>query len=424
MERFDSTFGRHGDAGASAGTAPAHDRLGSASGSRPAKLWMVDDVPGIDDRLQRWLDDAIESARSVSQPGTAWAARIDAPLRLVARRMTSIDAQRTIAPDGRHVVFINAGFVLFIYNFMRIIGAQMSFSDAPSHGAPPSREEAARRVSELLDWCTGPLELPRIRTFPITRDQMRNASDLASAAEYFIVAHELGHELAGHQPVGAQEVVIDDEHLMGMRLSWEQELEADAIALVLHIASARRAGSDLNPQIYTGLELLFHALSLIEAFGAAGLSESHPPSAMRRQTLRAELERLHPDYRQYLEYAEAAEQRLDAWRPLIEDGARARQSAVAARFDRLLRLPPGPEVTAELDSLMQEYPTATIARVRSEIEAFFAGSGGDQRLSRNRGRVLGYVVLGGHPALQQALGVDALLEQRWGSHLAEQAVES
>jgi hypothetical protein len=112
------------------------------------------------------------------------------------------------------------------------------------------------------------------------------------AMEMFILAHEFGHASLGHLEGNTRAAIVHDG-FNELPMSWQQEYEADQFGLFLTLATLNRRG--LEPSLtYAGIEAFFLGLELIEktlcqlngvVYDDQG-SESHPPAAQRRKSMR------------------------------------------------------------------------------------------------------------------------------------------
>lgn len=118
---------------------------------------------------------------------------------------------------------------------------------------------------------------------------------LRQGFEYFVIAHEFGHLIAGHLDTKEKK----DYNIAGntteeIVTNWNQEFEADLIGTNILINVMRRRGFDMSLS-YWGIEVFFGCLDVVEktlsvlrtgATGEQSLSETHPPTLMRRQRIR------------------------------------------------------------------------------------------------------------------------------------------
>lgn len=125
------------------------------------------------------------------------------------------------------------------------------------------------------------------------------ADKLRESMEVFVLGHEYGHVIAGHLGEGKTvRAAIGDAHFDEEISSWQQELEADGLGLALSVRAMRNEGLDVALS-YWGADLFMTALDAVErALGVmrdgrepsanelAQRASSHPPPALRRESLR------------------------------------------------------------------------------------------------------------------------------------------
>jgi hypothetical protein len=126
--------------------------------------------------------------------------------------------------------------------------------------------------------------------YPITEDQADQANDIASQAEVFIFAHELGHILTSSESLAAER-------------PGEEEYEADRIALELVLGCRHQplfiptvkkvyAGAVFAVRVWAGLERLGYQFT-----------GTHPPPSKRLKALREHAVRLFGGRATYLRNA-------------------------------------------------------------------------------------------------------------------------
>jgi hypothetical protein len=120
------------------------------------------------------------------------------------------------------------------------------------------------------------------------------ASSLRSSMELFVLGHEYGHLLAGHlDDRNTCAAMLPDVDAKEIATSWKQELEADAIGLELMLCAQMKKGWDLALSFW-GADFFFGCIDVVErAVGILrdgkeemSLSPTHPPTALRRKTIR------------------------------------------------------------------------------------------------------------------------------------------
>jgi hypothetical protein len=118
--------------------------------------------------------------------------------------------------------------------------------------------------------------------------------NLINSLELFIVGHEYGHIISGHLENSTTEMLkVNNIDIEGIKLNWENEYEADAIGIKLMLEATKLIGQ--LPFCYVGADLFFTFLDVHEralALFSTGEecksigSDSHPPTAMRREKIK------------------------------------------------------------------------------------------------------------------------------------------
>lgn len=109
------------------------------------------------------------------------------------------------------------------------------------------------------------------------------ARALTTEAVAFVLAHELGHVMAGHRPGDASPRWLDPSQLGVLTLPAAEELEADAVAVQLLLGDLR--GSRVDQGVVdlrlTAMRLVFEALSAVELCYLVPPSSRHLPAGRR-----------------------------------------------------------------------------------------------------------------------------------------------
>lgn len=138
------------------------------------------------------------------------------------------------------------------------------------------------------------LATKHLRLVEVMRDSM----------EYFIFAHEFGHCAAGHlagAPRQQLHMTSGEGGEFGMLRpdSWEKELEADCLGLILglNVMQSQGFGPSLSyagiELVFTGIDLMQRTLSILEhGEERERLLDTHPPALHRRDAIRQYTERL------------------------------------------------------------------------------------------------------------------------------------
>jgi hypothetical protein len=120
-------------------------------------------------------------------------------------------------------------------------------------------------------------------------------SMLSRSLQYFVLGHEYAHILVGHlDSVAPQRGVLPVVEAEAMAYSWQQELDADWLGMVLSINAGAEHGEMDVFAGFAGIGLFFDALEVMDQAVAllqtgdenARQLGSHPPAALRRRRLR------------------------------------------------------------------------------------------------------------------------------------------
>jgi hypothetical protein len=127
---------------------------------------------------------------------------------------------------------------------------------------------------------------------------MRLADPLRHSMELFVVGHELAHVALGHLDGNAvPRAVADTVQADEVETSWQQEVAADSLAVMMTIHAMLDDGHDLSMSFW-GADLFFGCIDVVERAvylltngvdPGQQTSKTHPPAAMRRELIRATL---------------------------------------------------------------------------------------------------------------------------------------
>lgn len=219
---------------------------------------------------------------------------------LVAELNTgSVNACAIKAPNGGWLIALNRGLLSFFYGVTRALSTHMRVEGEPADIQPGSR--AGVHMAVTYDWyvATG---LAVGSEFAVTPLQLNLASQLATAAETFVLAHEIAHHYLGHVQVARLKTLRLGQHEVDvMETRREHEHEADIVGLRL-VLEASRDGGELDPPIaYAGAELALRSLQVLDEYRGIPVPTTHPTSAERVRILREALQaNVTPDEFSYL----------------------------------------------------------------------------------------------------------------------------
>jgi hypothetical protein len=212
---------------------------------------------------------------------------------------------RTIPPAGvqavtvwvapRHAVAVNRGLALFLYRLARAFTAHVIVRGPEDPPAPPE-SDAAGNIATLLDWMASPVRAPLVEDWPVGPREQRTAENYTTAAERFVLAHEIAHIL--HRHLIADSAKVDVARMSPLELDTrpvDQEITADVTATYLTVESM--ANDEIDPRAgVVGMHFFFQALGLAERLGAVVVDDAHPPAGERLDVCDAAiLERYGPD---------------------------------------------------------------------------------------------------------------------------------
>lgn len=121
------------------------------------------------------------------------------------------------------------------------------------------------------------------------------ASMLTNSLEYFVLGHEYAHVLLGHlDTTAASKGVLSATEAEALAYSWQQELDADGLGMILSINTCIEHGVGDISDGFSGVGLFFDALDVMDRAVAllqtgdenARQLGSHPPSDLRKRRLR------------------------------------------------------------------------------------------------------------------------------------------
>ena len=187
---------------------------------------------------------------------------------------------KTVRLDGpAYAIVFNTGLQQFLYRVTRVLSTRFhpQGSDAASQGL--SFEDSCRILTDVFFWFreTGRAFGP---DYPVTKQQVIIASMLATAAERFFLAHELGHVL---NDLGAVASKVPSEQ---REAAWADEANADQFALFVVISAGNRESPTIPLEIcYAGAEIALSTFSGLEMLGVE-FEDTHPPAQERLNAVR------------------------------------------------------------------------------------------------------------------------------------------
>lgn len=201
------------------------------------------------------------------------------------------------------LLLINEGLMYFAHQSMEVFGLATTIAASGKNVGPlMSRDVAIDQLADVVYSYLWHGSSASARHLPMTGGLRGSYVDhLARNVYRFVVAHEYGHAYARHlAPANAIRLSLPSGELDVITKSWEQEFEADLVAMRLMIPpSARKVGRN-SPGAFLQLVMalvgplaFFQLDTLLEAvkkavYGRAdpAVPATHPPSAMRSARVR------------------------------------------------------------------------------------------------------------------------------------------
>jgi len=222
-----------------------------------------------------------------------------------------MNAQACRVPAG-HLLLINSGLMMFIYQAAKIISFSMRFTDYDSQGNLVEMEELGTPQYSMVEIEAAFAEV--VLSYVLRRDTRWAKQYPAQggpralmmwmtvhAAEFFVVAHELAHVVLGHleSPNALHdETRLDSGWARWIEKSLGQEFEADSVAVRLLITNLGLRINDplaaIRPTVVMSGPMLFFALDELVTRVRRALDEpasttpmsTHPSSPERSAALR------------------------------------------------------------------------------------------------------------------------------------------
>jgi hypothetical protein len=177
-------------------------------------------------------------------------------------------------------ILFNSGLRDFVYRVARAFSTRAQPKTLVGTQATVPIEETARVVAEIF-WWFSETGMPFGPEYQIQPHQILFAHRLATAAEMFLLAHELSHAVS---MITAGESSTEP----GLSAAQVDEFMADGegITIVLANIISGTNPSSMGPEwAYAGAEFALQIYAALEALGVE-FAESHPPAAERLSFLR------------------------------------------------------------------------------------------------------------------------------------------
>jgi len=280
-----------------------------------------------------------------------------------------------IAP--RHVVAVNRGLALFLYRLARAF-SPLVITRGPGDPPAPPESQAVGIIATLLDWMASPVRAPIVEDWPVGPRETRTAENFTTAAERFVVAHEIAHIQLGHLIADAAAVDLADSSPLELDTRpVSQEIQADVIGACLAIESMQNDGIDPRAAV-TGIHFFLQALQLGEMLGAIHVDEAHPPAEERLKLCDDAIDQRYGSHAPLLRtWAKSTDELLGRLAAAALQERDQRRAAVAARMDEMLRTTTwrmgrregkrDMALLKEAQSLMSQSPSAVVEALAANL---------------------------------------------------------
>ncbi|SFW71004.1 hypothetical protein [Amycolatopsis australiensis] len=333
-----------------------------------------------DDPVARVIQQIVDGVLSyvdleMSDPAVAELMRSD---RIAVRTIPPASIQAlTVWIEPRHVVAFNRGLGLFLYRLARAFAGNYIVRGPGDPPAPPE-SDAISIIATLLDWMASPVRAPLLQDWEVGPREIKTAENFTTAAERFVMCHELAHIMYGHLIADSSAFTTDSVSLADLDTRpLRQETEADVAGAVLAIDSMPHIGIDPRAAAH-GIYFFFWALDLAERVGAVLTDGSHLAAAERLEVCRFGIGQWYGE-----------ESATTLFKPVDETGEllsrlgeaafelqRGRRFLVASRMDELFAKTSWPEwpqqeqmseLRREVMDMMLEAPSAVVDALAANL---------------------------------------------------------
>jgi hypothetical protein len=338
--------------------------------------------PSDDLRLDERLDE-LTAAIVVAIESPEMKAKLRAPKLKVIKGPHALNNYCVPNRDGTNIILIGGLVYPFFLHYTRAAAAYVLPSTPDGPRPSPFWPEARSAVATTLDWISSPSSAPVFPHFELAPHQALVAKDFAHFAFRFALCHEMAHVALEHVDAGPTALgKLKDADISVLRVSQQQELEADRFGLSLQIRSL----PDLT-QLVTALtssvffvkitELLNGRLMLLSHLvdhTKWKISLSHPPALQRILNLMGAGQTFGDKGGAGLQSVHESLNRVNS---KIYDAAKKQQDSVANETVDLLEnaltsvstvaaIPPAPALTKDLGQLLNRSPLGLMRALEPE----------------------------------------------------------
>lgn len=280
------------------------------------------------------------------------------------RRQTP-NAFAVYAPPDGYVIRVYSGLHSLFHQVARVLmtTATIDFPNAPPQEPTRTQEEATEVISRLIAALSSGADLPAPKDEGLTPEKLSRATQLAEAAEDFVICHEFGHITAWLSRGGNPGEIEPTE---------EYEADMYALGYVVGVGtpwSVQKRLEFARAGIYAGAEFALRVFTSLEHLDYA-FETTHPLPGGRLEKLRTNAQRLFGSERRYFEVSRVAfswDQQLEAMEQRIAGAAQAKRFVLGLTADRVLST-----ITALVGGLAQasfdpNLATKVLASVIGEI---------------------------------------------------------
>jgi hypothetical protein len=201
------------------------------------------------------------------------------------------DAYEVQISKGHHAIIIHSGVKQFFWQVNQALFTQANIWKSPNEriaGGNVTFPETVEHVAKIFRELMENYQISKPVEYPLTNDQSDLANDIASQAEVFIFAHEIGHIL-----------ITNSEARVGAERPGDEEYEADRIALELVLGLRQKPLLIPNfRKVYSGAVFAIRVYNGLERLGYK-FQGTHPPPSRRLRALRKHAVRLFGGRRAY-----------------------------------------------------------------------------------------------------------------------------